>query len=91
MNNSPSAKWSDAQLAVNEALSALLNTLRDLGLNPNHHVSYDSNEHLLVVDEDVLTKYPAATVAYESYATACQRRDEAVEEIQAMPKRDLGF
>ena len=91
MTRSPSEEWSDAQISVNHALSSLLNTLRDLGYNPNLHVSYDKSEHVLVVDGELLENHPEAQEAYKTYLATCQQRDEAVERIQAMPKTDLGF
>lgn len=91
MTGSPSEEWSDAQVAVNEALAFLLNTLRDLGYNPNLHVTYDKAEHLLLVDDKVLANHPEAKAAYATYVATCERRDDAVEKIQDMPKTNLGF
>lgn len=91
MSRSPSEEWSDAQISVNQALASLLNTLRDLGYNPNLHVTYDKAEHLLVVDEEILTNHNEANDAYQSYLAMCNKRDEAVRMIQDLPKTDLGF
>ncbi|OFW81144.1 MAG: hypothetical protein A2201_08060 [Alicyclobacillus sp. RIFOXYA1_FULL_53_8] len=91
MTTSPSTQWSDAQLNVNAALASLLNTLRDLGYNPNLHITYDKSEHLLLVHESILAAHQAARDAYGVYVDACERRDEAVAKIQEMPKTQLGF
>ncbi|MCL6548233.1 MAG: hypothetical protein K6T30_04910 [Alicyclobacillus sp.] len=86
-----SEAWSNAHLMVNELLSKLLNTLRDLGYNPSLHIRYDHDEHRLLVDGDILARHPELQALYHRYCEACDRRDEALRQIQAMPKIDLGF
>lgn len=84
-------EWSDAHFAVNELLSKLLNELRDAGYNPSFHISYDREEHHLLLDKDVLAKHPSIAETYDAYLTACDHRDQAVENIQLQPKLDIGF
>ncbi|MCL6592782.1 MAG: hypothetical protein K6T31_02290 [Alicyclobacillus sp.] len=86
-----SAEWSQAHQRVNELLSDLLNTLRDLGYNPSYHLSYDHAEHHIRLDHQVLTEHPELSSVYEAYIAACARRNQAVQRIQQLPKRDLGF
>ncbi|MDQ0190596.1 hypothetical protein JI721_02850 [Alicyclobacillus cycloheptanicus] len=84
-------EWTDAHFAVNERLTQLLNQLRDAGYNPSFHISYDHMEHHLIVDHDILEKHPNIAETYDQYLAACATRDQAVENIQAQPKLDLGF
>lgn len=86
-----SEEWSEAHLEVTDVLAEMLNQLRDLGYNPSLHLNYDRQEHQLVMDADLRTKHPEIQSVYDRYQSACDRRDEALEHIQAMPKLDLGF
>jgi uncharacterized protein (UPF0297 family) len=91
MTTHRSENWSFAHTAVNDALTELLNVLRDNGYNPSLHISYDRHEHRLMVDPVVLNKHPDVKSIYLRYIDACKLRDEAVEAIQELPKLDLGF
>ncbi|MCL6452236.1 MAG: hypothetical protein K6T78_01270 [Alicyclobacillus sp.] len=86
-----SEEWSQAHLAVNDLLSALLNELRDLGYNPSFHVAYDRQEQHLTVDDALLHKHESLRRTFRRYVEACKARDEAVLKIQSLPKVDLGF
>ncbi|GMA49552.1 hypothetical protein GCM10025857_09090 [Alicyclobacillus contaminans] len=86
-----SEEWTKSHFQVNELLSQLLNEIRNLGYNPSHHVSYDNMEHHLLIDQDLLDKYPSLQDIFNKYLSACARRDEAVRNIQSLPKIDLGF
>jgi hypothetical protein len=86
-----SEDWSSAHFLVNDALTELLNELRDHGYNPSLHISYDREEHRLKVDPVILNKHDDVKYIYLKYLDACNARDAAVEEIQALPKLDLGF
>ncbi|WAH35815.1 hypothetical protein [Alicyclobacillus dauci] len=91
MDTYRSEDWSSAHFMVNDSLSALLNSLRDNGYNPSLHISYDREEHHLKVDPVVLNKHEDVKRIYLKYLEACNARDQAVEEIQQLPKLDLGF
>ncbi|WP_067619522.1 hypothetical protein [Alicyclobacillus acidiphilus] len=91
MSTHRSEAWSDAHFQVNEALGNLLNQLRDHGYNPSLHISYDKEEHHLVVDPIILHKHESVKQVYLTYLDACRARDSAVEQIQELPKLDLGF
>lgn len=91
MDTHRSENWSSAHFDVNDVLGQLLNTLRDHGYNPSHHISYDPQEHHLKVDPVVLNKHDDVKDIYLRYLDACTARDTAVEQIQALPKLDLGF
>ena len=86
-----SEDWSKAHMAVNDFLSELLNALRDHNYNPSLHISYDREEHHLVVDPVVLNKHGDIKELYHQYLDACRLRDVALEQIQNLPKLDLGF
>ncbi|GLG00039.1 hypothetical protein C7445_10473 [Alicyclobacillus sacchari] len=86
-----SDSWSNAHFRVKDALAALLNEMRDCGYNPSLHISYDANEHHLLVDPVILHKHPSIKRVYLEYLDACHARDTAVEDIQSLPKLDLGF
>lgn len=91
MDTHRSEDWSIAHVQVNDALGELLNCMRDNGYNPSLHISYDQEEHHLDVDPVILNKHAHVKDIYRKYLEACQARDEAVEQIQALPKLDLGF
>lgn len=91
MDTHRSETWSDAHFQVKDALEDLLNQLRDNGYNPSLHISYDKQEHHLLVDPVVLHKHETVKERYLTYLDACRARDHAVEEIQSLPKLDLGF
>jgi len=86
-----SDQWSNAHLNVNDILTNLLNALRDLGYNPSLHISYDKAEHHLLLDTEILDKHANIATLYDNYLSACNQRDAAVDEIQKLPKLDLGF
>ncbi|GGI98798.1 hypothetical protein GCM10010885_05350 [Alicyclobacillus cellulosilyticus] len=86
-----SDEWSNAHLAVNDCLSRLLNTLRDLGYNPSLHISYDQDEQHIVVDPELRRRHPEVEAAYQEYVSYCRLRDAALRQIQELPKVDLGF
>lgn len=86
-----SEDWSNAHTAVNDALTELLNALRDHGYNPSLHISYDRAEHHLLVDPIVLNKHSNIKQLFLRYLDACALRDAAVQRIQELPKLDLGF
>lgn len=91
MDTYRSDAWSNAHFTVNEVLGELLNSLRDNGYNPSLHISYDREEHHLKVDPVVLNKHQDVKRIYLQYLEACNTRDDAVENIQSLPKLDLGF
>lgn len=76
---------------VTEALSSLMNLVRDHGYNPSLHVHYDGARHRLVLDEEITNKHEAVRVEYDKYLKACDIRDAALVKIQEMPKLDIGF
>ncbi|SFU36711.1 hypothetical protein [Alicyclobacillus macrosporangiidus] len=86
-----SEEWSRAHHRVNELLSLLLNTLRDLGYNPSYHISYDHDEHHVRLDDQLLRQHPQLMAVYRDYVAACRERSVAVQRIQELPKMDLGF
>lgn len=86
-----SEAWSNAHFLVNEFLTQLLNRVRDNGYNPSLHISYDQEEHQLRLDPIILNKHDDIKQIYLQYVEACNTRDNAVEEIQSLPKLDLGF
>jgi retron-type reverse transcriptase len=86
-----SEEWTQSHFLVNDLLSELLNEIRNLGYNPSHHVSYDNVEHHLLVDETLLEQHSKLRNIFQKYLDACARRDQAVRNIQALPKLDLGF
>lgn len=83
--------WTDAHFAVHDLLNSLLNLLRDKGYNPSYHISYDSAEQHLLLQDDILSKHPEIAATYEKYLAACAARDEALAQIEAQPKLDIGF
>lgn len=91
MDTYRSDDWTRAHFMVNEHLGTLLNTLRDHGYNPSLHITYDKQEHHLTLDPVILNKHDDVKKIYLEYLTACNQRDEAVEDIQSLPKLDLGF
>ncbi|WAH40830.1 hypothetical protein NZD89_21430 [Alicyclobacillus fastidiosus] len=86
-----SEDWSNAHFLVNDVLGALLQSLRDHGYNPSLHLTYDREEHHLLVDPVILNKHDDVKRIYLEYVDACNTRDDAVERIQSLPKLDLGF
>jgi hypothetical protein len=86
-----SEEWSKSHMMVTDLLGNLLNEIRDLGYNPSYHVSYDKQEHHLLIDSELLNKHSHLQSSYEAYIAACRQRDEAVQKIQQAPKLDLGF
>jgi hypothetical protein len=86
-----SEEWSNAHLEVNELLSQLLNAMRDCGYNPSQHISYDHEHYHVIVDQDVLDHHPRINQLYGRYLAACKKRDEAMQQIQSLPKVDLGL
>jgi retron-type reverse transcriptase len=86
-----SEEWTKSHFLVNDLLSELLNEIRNLGYNPSQHVSYDNVEHHLLVDEALLEQHAQLRNIFEKYLEACARRAQAVRNIQALPKLDLGF
>lgn len=86
-----SEDWTRAHFLVNDFLGNLLNSVRDHGYNPSHHISYDNQEHHLTLDPVILNKHDDIKNIYLQYLSACNQRDEAVEGIQTLPKLDLGF
>lgn len=91
MTTYESQDWTQAHTAVNEFLSQLLNTIRDAGYNPSHHIAYDRQEHHLELDPVLINKHAEIKRLYHLYLDACLHRDLAVERIQKLPKMDLGF
>jgi uncharacterized protein (UPF0297 family) len=86
-----SESWSSAHLKVTELLSELLSVLRDRGYNPSHHISYDRTGNHILLEEDILRRHPDVSALYDRYLAACTERDEALQEVQRLPKVDLGF
>jgi hypothetical protein len=84
-----SEQWTDAHLAANEVLAQLLNQLRDLGYNPSQHISYDRETNHVVVESELLNQHPELKPVYDAYVAACERRYQALQAIQAMPKQKL--
>ncbi|WP_026962360.1 hypothetical protein [Alicyclobacillus herbarius] len=86
-----SERWSTAHLKVTKLLSKLLSVLRDHGYNPSHHIAYDKSGNHLILDEDILKRHSDVEALYREYLDACAERDRSLEEIQHLPKVDLGF
>ena len=83
--------WSNAQVAANNYLSELLNAIRDHDYNPSSHISYDPQDHHLVVDQAILDKHEDIQDLYEQYTAACRIRENAVDRIKQLEKLDIGF
>lgn len=86
-----SEAWTNAHFTVNDLVSELLNELRNLGYNPGFHISYDHEEHHIVIDSELMKKHPSLAEKFEHYLDACAKRDQTIEDIQNLPKLDLGF
>jgi hypothetical protein len=86
-----SEEWSQAHEEVSEALSTLLNRIRDLGYNPSLHIHYENDQHRLTLDDSLLKKHPELQPVFDHYLTACDKRDSALAKIQELPKLDIGF
>ncbi len=86
-----SEDWSNAQVAANDYLSELLNALRDYDCNPNLHISYDREQHHIIVDSSVLEQHEDVLDLYNQYVDACSIRDNAMKRIQNLDKLDIGF
>ena len=86
-----SEDWSNAQVAANDYLSELLNTLREHNYDPSLHLSYHREEHHVIIDSAILAKHEDIQELFEQYVDACTIRDHAVARIQNLDKVDIGF
>lgn len=86
-----SEQWSKAHLAATDLLNELLHVVRDHGYNPSHHISYDGHEHHILMDDELVKNHKAIADAYEKYKEACAKREDELEQVQELPKVDLGF
>lgn len=91
MSNLSSEQWSNAHIAANDLLTELLSQMRDLGYNPSLHISYDRMNHHVVLDEELVSKHETLAQIFNKYLEACNMRTEALTDIQAAPKLDIGF